>query len=400
MTGKRKKAASLIFKFTTILVALGLVFYFPTLQIRETYAGVPKILSFQGRLTDASGNLLGGTGTNHYFKFSIYNAQTGGTKLWPTAEPSSVTIKVTQGVFNVLIGDTSISGFTALDLDFDGSSYYLRIDVSSDDSTFETLSPRQRMVASAFAINSDKVDGGSFLNTSGVGQFGQTATVAYSRFGSAITTHALSVSQDVLISGMFEVASQSFFNASASVSGSLELTSATSKLGLNAGNFINTAFEVGGTASISDTLTLAGGLTSNYTGSNSFAGSLDITKGLHVTGASTVANTFGIIKAISSAQLNIRQSSTVNAGFYVDSAGDLTLSTTGSNIRANDQNLWVCIGSCGATDPAEDGNVVVETGVIFDNNFKFKQSVSGASKSVTTYDSGSNSVFEFDEEQQ
>lgn len=387
MTGKR--ATGFTFKFTTILVALGLVFYFPTFQIRDAYAGVPKILSFQGRLTDASGNLLGGTGTNFYFKFSIYDAQTGGTKLWPSSDPSSVTIKVTQGVFNVLIGDTSISGFTALDLDFDGSSYYLRIDVSSDDSTFETLSPRQRMVASAFAINSDKVDGGKFLNTSGVGQFGQTATVAYSRFGSAITTHALSVAQDVLISGMFEVASQSFFNLSASISGSLELTSATSKLGLNAGNFINTAFEVGGTASISDTLTLAGGLTSNYTGSNSFAGSLDVTKGLHVSGSSTIA------KAISSAQFRI-YNSTVNAGFYVDSAGDLTLSATGTNIRANDQNLWVCIGSCAATDPAEDGNIILETGIIFDNNFKIKKT---SSTTVVNYDSIGSKTLEFDEGQ-
>ena len=70
----------------------------------------------------------------------------------------------------------------------------------------------------------------------------------------------------------------SFVNASGS--GSFELTSATSLLGINAGAKTDTMFEVGGTASISSTLTLAGILTGTNTGSNSFAGSLDVTKGI------------------------------------------------------------------------------------------------------------------------
>jgi hypothetical protein len=48
-------------------------------------SGTPKVISYQGRLTDSTGNLLGGTGTNYFFKFSIWNNSTVGlgTKLWP-----------------------------------------------------------------------------------------------------------------------------------------------------------------------------------------------------------------------------------------------------------------------------------------------------------------------------
>lgn len=117
-------------------------------------------------------------------------------------------------------------------------------------------------------------------------------------------------------------------------------------------------------------------------------------KGLHVSGGSTIANTLGITKAIGSAQLNIQQNSAVNAGFYVDSSGDLTVSTTGENIRMNDQNLWVCVGSCGATPPAEgdSGNIILERSIIFNNNYKLKQSTASASMD----DSQGNEILQFD----
>jgi len=110
----------------------------------------------------------------------------------------------------------------------------------------------------------------------------------------------------------------------------------------------------------------------------------------------SVSGVLDITKAISSAQLKIRQSATVNAGFYVDSVGDLTLSTTGENIRMNDQNLWVCIGACGTTPPAENGNIILETGIIFDNNFRFKKT--GAT-TIDMLDSGDNLILQFDEGQ-
>ncbi|MDO8495334.1 MAG: hypothetical protein Q7S32_02285, partial [bacterium] len=344
----KPKRIQLGFLVSLLIFSFGVSFFWTELT-PFARAGVPKILSFQGRLTDSSGNLLGSGGTNYYFKFSIYSASSGGTKLWPSTDPSSVTIKVTQGVFNVLIGDTSAS-FPALDIDFDGSDYFLRVDVSDDNSDFETLAPRQRIVASGFAINADTVHGGRFINASGVGQFGSLSTVSYSRFGTAVTSHALSVSSDALISGILETDSQVFFDSSASVAGSFELTSALSKLAINAGGFIDTTLEVGGTASVSGTLTLAGIISSSNTGSNSFSGGLEVSKGVHAsTGLSTGAD-LSVAKDII---------------FFGEIKPDGVLCTDGQILKKTGANDWDC-----ATDSTGGGGAAVglnESGGSFSN---------------------------------
>jgi hypothetical protein len=42
--------------------------------------GTPSILGYQGRLTDGNGDLLGGSGTTYYFKFSIWDNATVANK--------------------------------------------------------------------------------------------------------------------------------------------------------------------------------------------------------------------------------------------------------------------------------------------------------------------------------
>ena len=127
-------------------------------------AGVPKLINFQGRLMDNSGNLLGASGgTDYCYKFSLWDASTGGAKIWPSGSPSTDTIVTRSGVF-----DASIGNVDTLDLAFTDDQAYVEVEVSAKvgascttggDETFETLSPRPQIVSSGFAINSSTVGG-------------------------------------------------------------------------------------------------------------------------------------------------------------------------------------------------------------------------------------------------
>ena len=146
------------------------------LRIAYAAAGVPKILSYQGRLSDASDNLLGGSsGTTYYFRFSFYTSSSGGTQVWPTGTACTHSLVVRQGVFNANIGDTSECS-DVLDYDFTSrDAVYLQVDVSSNGSSFESLSPRPRVTSSAFANIAD-----TLLATSTQSRLGTTTPIGTS----------------------------------------------------------------------------------------------------------------------------------------------------------------------------------------------------------------------------
>jgi fibronectin-binding autotransporter adhesin len=169
---RRKLGSS--FLRSTLLMLGGVSFLASSLSIDVGIAlaatGAPKILNHQGRLLDSAGALLGGSsGTNYCFRFSFYDDATVGApdaRLWPTPTPQKMTVLVKNGIFNVGIGDTSVGG-DVLDYDFQSSDEtYLNIEVADSSggscvgvSSFETLSPRQRIASSGYAINSNTVGG-------------------------------------------------------------------------------------------------------------------------------------------------------------------------------------------------------------------------------------------------
>jgi len=127
-------------------------------------AGVASVLSYEGRLTDASGNSLGGTGTDYCFKFAIYDdldVDSPEVKLWPAGAPTGQSITVIDGVFNALIG-------TADTLDYNfytNDTVYLNVEAATKvggsctngDETYETLRSRQRIAATGYAISAANV---------------------------------------------------------------------------------------------------------------------------------------------------------------------------------------------------------------------------------------------------
>ncbi|MCX6757553.1 MAG: hypothetical protein NTZ44_01560, partial [Candidatus Nomurabacteria bacterium] len=133
-------------------------------------AGVPTLLHHQARLLDSSGNLLGGPSStdNYCFRFSIYDAVSGGTKLWPSGTPSKMLASVQNGILNLDIGDVSAGG-DLLDFDFNSvDEVYLKVEVadsissscaSVSDFSNGQLAPRQRIVSTGYAINSKTVGG-------------------------------------------------------------------------------------------------------------------------------------------------------------------------------------------------------------------------------------------------
>jgi hypothetical protein len=86
-------------------------------------ADIPKVLSYQGKVTDSGGTPV--ADGDYSMTFTIYDAETSGTSLWSSG---TVTVTVSDGIFSVLLGE---SPQPTLSLDFD-ADYWLEIDIAGD----------------------------------------------------------------------------------------------------------------------------------------------------------------------------------------------------------------------------------------------------------------------------
>jgi hypothetical protein len=148
--------------------------------------GAPTVVSYQGLIKEG-GAPYTGTG---YFKFAVVNAA-GSTSFWSNDatssggdEPSAgVQLSVSQGLFNVLLGDTGLANMTSLPASVFGDvDRYLRVWFSTDGSSYTQLSPDQRIAAAPYAMqaeealtagNADTLDGmhaSDFAGEVGIGE--------------------------------------------------------------------------------------------------------------------------------------------------------------------------------------------------------------------------------------
>lgn len=127
--------------------------------------GAPTVVNYQGQVM-LGGWSFDGTG---YFKFAVVDGagtttywSNDGTSTGGVAPTNGVSLTVSSGLFSVLLGDTSLNNMTqSLDASvFAGTERYLRVWFSTDDSTYEQLSPDQRIAAVPYALQAEEAANG------------------------------------------------------------------------------------------------------------------------------------------------------------------------------------------------------------------------------------------------
>jgi hypothetical protein len=127
---------------------------------------VPTKMNFQGRLTSPSGTVVADGVYN--MKFRIYDAATAGTLLWSeTRDVNAGTgVTISNGVFSVKLG--SVTSLPASM--FTNANLYFEIELPTPASatcatsscavwTEGAMTPRNQLATSAYAFNSDTLDG-------------------------------------------------------------------------------------------------------------------------------------------------------------------------------------------------------------------------------------------------
>lgn len=104
--------------------------------------GIPRLISYQGMLTDDAGIPLDGS---FDLTFSIYRDSTGGTALWTETHTE---VSVQDGLFNAILGSSA----SIPDSVFEWSVAYLGIKIGTQDE----FSPRIRFTSVAYAFRAQK----------------------------------------------------------------------------------------------------------------------------------------------------------------------------------------------------------------------------------------------------
>ncbi|MEO0050478.1 MAG: hypothetical protein ABIK42_04985, partial [candidate division WOR-3 bacterium] len=109
---------------------------------------IPRMLSYQGKLTDSLGNPV--PDGNYQLTFRLYTEETGGSPFWTEEQ----TISVRNGLFSALLGAVNPIGSVP-----DAGVLYLSLQVG----TGSELTPRLRIVSSAYAFLTERAANSDLL---------------------------------------------------------------------------------------------------------------------------------------------------------------------------------------------------------------------------------------------
>ena len=105
------------------------------------YAAIPRVINYQGRLTDKDDNPLTG---NFLVTFRFYDAEKEGQPMWEEGH----ILSIRNGMFNVLMGSVK-----PLEVDFN-KDLWLGMEVASDGE----MTPRIKLASSVYALNAKSID--------------------------------------------------------------------------------------------------------------------------------------------------------------------------------------------------------------------------------------------------
>ena len=121
-------------------------------------AAPPNIITYQGRVLNSNGVPV--SSASETMIFELYDSLSGGSCLWSNSSATCATaagrsVTLTDGLFSENLGDTGDSYAAISDSVFgNNAGVYLQITIGG-----ETLSPRKRITAAPYAINSQTLDG-------------------------------------------------------------------------------------------------------------------------------------------------------------------------------------------------------------------------------------------------
>ncbi|MEK9158190.1 MAG: tail fiber domain-containing protein [Patescibacteria group bacterium] len=290
-------------------------------------------------------------------RFEVYS------KYFSVNNVGNVRIGGTLAAGDTSVGDLTVTGGVGSDLVPSGS-FNLGSSANPWNNIFGNTATFDNLIVSGSVGFSGTTSKSFVINTDNVSSDSEDAYLAFERGTTTpnaqlkwnSTQNRFEFNESLFIASSSTETIFSVSGGPASISNTLYIQN-SGNVGINYGGAIDTKFEVGGTASISGTLTLGGVITSNNTGSNSFAGGLEVSKGVHATGnVTTLAQLLSSGTGSNSfaGSLNLSKSLTatnsVTAGSLVTSGtlsvagntiltGTLTGNSTGSNSFAGSLDI-------------------------------------------------------------